>query len=80
MDRQIIRTVAAIMHRQHLSKHPLDDEISARAFDQMLRALDPLKMYFLQSDIEGFEQNRLQLDDFASRGGWSSPSRSSRYF
>ncbi len=54
MDRTIIRTVARIMDQQHLSKHALDDEISERAFDQMLRAPDPSKLYLLKSDVEAF--------------------------
>ncbi|RMF40249.1 MAG: tail-specific protease [Planctomycetota bacterium] len=68
MDRTIIKTVARIMDRQHFSKHPLDDEISERAFKQFLRALDPLKLYFLQSDIDEFSKNKTQLDDFAKAG------------
>ncbi len=68
MDRTIIKTVARIMDRQHFSKHPLDDEISERAFKQFLRALDPLKLYFLQSDIDEFSRSKQQLDDFAKAG------------
>ena len=68
MDRTIIRTIAKFMYEQHLSKHPLDDEISERAFDQMLRSLDPLKLYFLKEDIDAFKSNRTQLDEFAKVG------------
>jgi carboxyl-terminal processing protease len=68
MDRQIIRTVANIMDRDHLSKHPLDDEISERAFNIFLKSLDPLKLYFLQSDIDSFTQDKDNLDDFARKG------------
>lgn len=67
-DRQIIMGVAKIMRDQHLSKHKLDDEISARAFDSYLKSFDPMKMYFLQPDIDGFVANREKLDDFASKG------------
>ncbi len=68
MDRQIILAVTKKMVRDHLSKHPLDDEISSRAFEQFLRSLDPLKLYFLQSDIDSFAANQKQLDDFAKIG------------
>ncbi len=68
LDRTIIRTIAEYMHSQHLSKHPLDDEISGRAFDQLLKSLDSMKVYFLQSDIDGFRANRDRLDDFAKAG------------
>jgi carboxyl-terminal processing protease len=68
LDRTIIKTIAEYMHSQHLSKHPLDDEISERAFDQLLKSLDSMKIYFLQSDIDGFKANRDRLDEFARAG------------
>ena len=68
LDRTIIKTIAEYMHSQHLSKHPLDDEISERAFDQLLKSLDSMKVYFLQSDIDGFKANRDRLDEFARAG------------
>ncbi|QDV25416.1 carboxy terminal-processing peptidase [Aureliella helgolandensis] len=68
LDHTIIQTVARYMDRQHLSKHRMDDEISKRAFDQFLRALDPLKLYFLQSDIEAFHSSLTRLDDYALAG------------
>ena len=71
LDRQIIRYVAKFMRDQHLSKHKLDDEISRRAFDMFLRSFDPLKMYFLQSDIDALSANRDRLDDFALVGDLS---------
>lgn len=63
-DRQIINTVFTLMKQDHLTKHPLDDEISQRALSLFLKQLDPLKMYFYQSDIDEFERSRNQLDDF----------------
>lgn len=66
--RQIIRNVSSLMDKQHLSKHPLDDEISKRAFDQFLRALDPLKLYFLQGDIDSFANVQTRLDEDAKQG------------
>ena len=68
LDSQIVKTIASLMTRMHLASHPLDDEISARAFDSILRSLDPLKVYFLKSDIERFEANRHKIDDFARDG------------
>lgn len=68
LDRTIIKTIAEYMHGQHLSKHPLDDEISERAFDQLLKSLDSMKIYFLQSDIDGFKKDRDRLDEFARAG------------
>ncbi len=67
-DRQIIMGVAKIMRDQHLSKHKLDDEISARAFDSFLKSFDPMKTYFLQADIDSFIGDRTKIDDFALKG------------
>lgn len=71
IDRMIIRAVAQIMGEQHLSKHPLNDEISVRAFDQFLRSLDPMKMYFLQSDIDQLMAKQKQIDDLVRAGDMS---------
>lgn len=63
IDRQITRLVSKCIKIQHLSKHEIDDEISKRFLDMFLKTLDPMKVYFLQSDIERFEGQRLLLDD-----------------
>ena len=54
-DRQITLTVRILMTRQHLTKHKLDDEISQRAMITFMKTLDPMKLYFLQSDIDEFD-------------------------
>jgi carboxyl-terminal processing protease len=71
LDRTIIKTIAEYMHSQHLSKHPLDDEISQRAFDQFIKSLDGMKVYFLQSDIDSFMSKRERLDELARAGDMS---------
>jgi carboxyl-terminal processing protease len=68
MDAHIVRTVSSLMSRMHIAKQPLDDEISRRAFDTIIRGLDPMKVYFLKSDIERFAKNREKIDDFAQAG------------
>lgn len=67
-DEQIVKVVATLMSRKHLANHPLNDEISQRAFDSLLKSLDPLKVYFLKSDIDEFEKNRNRIDDIAKSG------------
>lgn len=73
LDRAIILSVSRLMDQQHLSKHSLDDEISARAFDQFLRSLDPLKQYFLKSDIDAIADYRSRIDDLAREGNMDFP-------
>ncbi|MFZ5831638.1 MAG: carboxy terminal-processing peptidase, partial [Planctomycetota bacterium] len=64
-DRQIVFAVTSLLKREHLLKHPLDDEISRRSLELYLKALDPWKVYFYQSDIDAFSKYQDQLDDMA---------------
>jgi carboxyl-terminal processing protease len=54
---------AALLSRYHYKALPLDDALSAKIFDQYLKALDPEKLYFLQSDIDRLAVDRTLLDD-----------------
>ncbi len=70
-DRQVVMIVSSLMNGkggQHLSKHPLDDEISARAMEIFTQGFDARKLYFLQSDIDEFMQYRDEIDDFVRKG------------
>lgn len=67
-DRQITLAVVSLLGREHLSTHELDDEISQRAFESFLKTLDPMKVYFYQSDIDAFRHYEDRLDDMARRG------------
>ena len=69
-DRQVSRIVANLMQRDHLSSRPLDDAISERAFDQYVKTLDSMKIYFLQSDIEEFDGWRTEIDDKMKKGDY----------
>ena len=71
MENQVsARLVAMMMERLHLSKLPLDDTIAGRAFDHYVKALDPLKDYFLQEDIEEFEAFENEIDDKIQTGNF----------
>jgi carboxyl-terminal processing protease len=67
-DRQITLAVATWMQRQHLTGQRLDDAISRRAIDTFIKELDPLKLFFYQSDVDDFMRNRDRLDDFFNNG------------
>ena len=67
-DRQITRVVAQLLGKEHLSKHPLDDEMSQRCLDNFLKSLDPMKLYFYEGDVARFTTRRHELDDFIRRG------------
>jgi len=57
------RLAAELLSRYHYKAVLLDDALSSRIFDQYLKALDPEKLYFLQSDIDRLGVARTRLDD-----------------
>ena len=65
VDRQITHAITILMNREHLTRHPLDNEISGRWLDNYLQMLDPRKMFFTQGDIDNWNTYRNQLDDMA---------------
>ncbi|MFV2068999.1 MAG: carboxy terminal-processing peptidase [Pirellulales bacterium] len=67
-DRQVALFVSRQMERMHLSRRFLDNEISHRAIDLFLKGLDPMKVYFYQSDVDAFMSHRDELDDRVKRG------------
>jgi carboxyl-terminal processing protease len=67
-DRQITLAVRSYLEREHFLRRPIDDEVAQRWFDIFIETLDPMKVYFLQSDIDAFSQKRPLLDDLVKRG------------
>src|SRR5262245_14740257 len=67
-DRQITLAVATLMERYHLTGHKVNDEISERTLKSFEKDLDPLKLFFYQSDIDDFARNKDNLDDQIRRG------------
>jgi carboxyl-terminal processing protease len=67
-DRLITRTIARLVADEHLSKHALNGEISERTFLTYLKTLDPMKVYFMQSDIDEFSKQKTTLADSIKRG------------
>ncbi|HEY6563659.1 MAG TPA: S41 family peptidase, partial [Pirellulaceae bacterium] len=70
-DRRITLWVANLLRQDHLLKRSLDDEMSARAFKMFVEGLDPLKLYFLQSDVDEFMGLKSRLDDMVKAGDLS---------
>ena len=67
-DRHVTLAVTSLLRREHLSGHPLDDEISQRCLKVFLKSLDPWKVYFYQSDVDEFLKRQNDLDDMARKG------------
>lgn len=70
-EEMVSKLVAKLMQEQHLSSRQLDNTISTRAFKMFIKNLDPMKAYFLQSDIDEFSKWESELDDQMKRGDFS---------
>ena len=67
-QRRIAQLVSALMERKHLSQMRLDDEISRRALKMFFESLDPMKLYFYQSDVDRFAGEQDKIDDYVRQG------------
>ncbi len=67
-DSMVARVIAKMMPDNHVSGTELNDTISQRALELFLKSLDPLKLYFLKSDIEEFARNQNNIDDMVRQG------------
>jgi carboxyl-terminal processing protease len=67
-DRITTEAVSHFLQQQHLTRHPLDAEISERCLKEFLKRLDLMKVYFYQSDIDEFMKHKDELCDAIRRG------------
>jgi carboxyl-terminal processing protease len=67
-DRYIAVAVRRQLENEHFLRKPIDDEIARRWFSSFLEALDPMKVYFLQSDVDSFMPKRESLDELVKKG------------
>lgn len=67
-DRYVTKRVVDFLLEGHLTRHPLDEEISKRMLTGFLKTLDPWKMYFYKSDVEAFATRQGDLVQKARKG------------
>ena len=65
---ETVKDVITKLHSRHYREQAVDDELSRRFLDEYLKTLDPAKMFFYQKDIDLFEKNAVNFDDFFKRG------------
>ena len=61
-DAKIAFTTTRLLESFHYNQRPFDQELSRKAFDGYIDALDPRHENFLQSDLNEFEAIRTNLD------------------
>ena len=60
--------VARNLSLSHYRKQPINKELSEKIYEHYLSALDPSRLYLLQSDIDEFETYRFKLDSAIKTG------------
>lgn len=63
ITKSVVRTVRMLIEQAHIRKPKFDDNLSTHGFEIFLKNVDPMKSYFLASDIEEFKPYELKLDD-----------------
>lgn len=65
--RKVVQIVRTMIEENHVLHPKFNDEVSARGFEIFLKNIDPMKSYFLASDIEEFRAYETKLDDLLKR-------------
>jgi len=68
IDQTTARLVTQMVTRFHINQPKINDDASSQLLDSYVDTLDPLHLYFLQSDIDGFNAHRTTLDDELTKG------------
>ena len=62
-DKLLIDLITYVLEQGHYDAKDLDDAFSEGVYGSFIDAMDPLKRYFLASDIEDFEAYKYEIDD-----------------
>ncbi len=62
-DKLLIDLITYVLQKGHYNPKDMNDAFSKNVYDDFIKGLDPLKRYFLASDIEEFSQYELEIDD-----------------
>lgn len=62
-DKLLIDLITYVMDKWHYEPADLDDEFSAQVYEKFIDGVDPIKRYFLESDIAEFEKFKYNIDD-----------------
>ncbi|CAN1508913.1 Prc Periplasmic protease [Flavobacteriaceae bacterium] len=62
-DKLLLELLTFVIEKGHYSPAEIDDTFSKGVYKEFLKALDPTKRFFLQSDIDEFSKYETELDD-----------------
>ena len=66
-----LQAIKTLVQKEHFNPKPVNDSLSAGMFELFLDQLDSSKRFFTQDDINLFEKDRLQLDDYITNNDCS---------
>jgi len=64
----VAKEVVVRLERKHVLRHPFDDEMSRRAWTNLVSNYDYSRMVFLKSDIDRFAKMETKIDDALKSG------------
>ena len=62
-DKLLLDLITYVLQKGHYDPKDINDEFSAGVYKDFINGLDPLKRYFLASDIEEFSKYKTEIDD-----------------
>ena len=62
-DKLLLDLISYVLQKGHYDPKDINDEFSAGVYDDFINGLDPLKRYFIASDIIEFSRYKTEIDD-----------------
>ncbi len=62
-DKLLLDLISYVLQKGHYSPKDINDEFSTQVYEDFINGLDPLKRYFLASDIAEFSKYKTKIDD-----------------
>lgn len=62
-DKTLVDLISYVLGRWHFNPQDINDEFSENVYNDFINSVDPMKRYFLASDLEEFSQYKDKIDD-----------------
>lgn len=62
-DKLLLDIITYVLQKGHYDPKDINDEFSVEVYENFIKGLDPLKRYFLASDIAEFSKYKTEIDD-----------------
>ncbi|MCW5515146.1 carboxy terminal-processing peptidase [Muriicola sp. Z0-33] len=62
-DKLLLDLITYVLERGHYEPKDINDDFSVSVFEDFINIVDPTKRYFLDEDIQEFEQYKFQIDE-----------------